>query len=214
MRFRFCGDLDAPDWLLAEIFMLSKIPTEEVKVMLKEVIQYILEGNIDLHNVTKATSGSLEGGLSDTKGAISCLHFCLVSSAKYDVEDSTLLVETQQLGLPAPSAEALTAAFANARERLRETLMKRSYQVNRLQSVEWRVDHVIASSQRREQAEPTGPRRELHMKFVVDNSTPVGASSERGAACEELAMLMTEDKFQVLQFELRKAKAQMAALNS
>lgn len=25
MKFRFCGDLDAPDWLLADIALLSKI---------------------------------------------------------------------------------------------------------------------------------------------------------------------------------------------
>lgn len=25
MKFRFCGDLDAPDWLLKEITVLSKI---------------------------------------------------------------------------------------------------------------------------------------------------------------------------------------------
>ena len=24
MRFRFCGDLDAPDWILAEVNILSK----------------------------------------------------------------------------------------------------------------------------------------------------------------------------------------------
>ncbi len=28
MRFRFCGDLDCPDWVLAEISTLSKLVSE------------------------------------------------------------------------------------------------------------------------------------------------------------------------------------------
>ena len=33
MRFRFCGELDAPDWLLAEISTISSVDTVEDELL-------------------------------------------------------------------------------------------------------------------------------------------------------------------------------------
>lgn len=72
MRFRFCGDLDCPDWVLAEINTLSKMvspPAAEVayfsqsdrcmplqsairvKVLVSQVILYCLEGELNYEKV-------------------------------------------------------------------------------------------------------------------------------------------------------------------
>jgi len=34
-RFRFCGDLDCPDWVLAEISILSKLVITEICYLLQ-----------------------------------------------------------------------------------------------------------------------------------------------------------------------------------
>ena len=39
-------------------------------------------------------------GVSDAKACIAALHFMVFNAAKFDVEDSTLTRELQQLGLP------------------------------------------------------------------------------------------------------------------
>jgi hypothetical protein len=44
-----------------------------------------------------------------------------VNSAKYDVGDSTLLLEVQQLGLPKENAEALATCFREAKDSLQVT---------------------------------------------------------------------------------------------
>ena len=33
MKFKFCGDADAPDWLLAEMFTISKLSSVRVRLL-------------------------------------------------------------------------------------------------------------------------------------------------------------------------------------
>ena len=94
-------------------------------ILLEQVVQYILTGAIDYTEVSKVahvsnstskkfspsstlqiqpfvgfpqvTDESLEGGHSDTKGAVAALNFFLVNSSKYDVGDTTLLLEVRGL---------------------------------------------------------------------------------------------------------------------
>lgn len=44
-----------------------------------------------------------------------------VNSAKYDVDDSTLLLEVQQLGLPKENADALAGCFREAKDSMQVT---------------------------------------------------------------------------------------------
>lgn len=70
MKFRFCGDLDAPDWLLKEITVLSKIVMKiylniqhfsnffffdlsfksvvRIRLLCKELISFLSGGPIDV----------------------------------------------------------------------------------------------------------------------------------------------------------------------
>jgi hypothetical protein len=45
MKFRFCGDQDCPDWLLAEMTTLSRLTSVKTKLTTAQVIQAIIKGN-------------------------------------------------------------------------------------------------------------------------------------------------------------------------
>uniref|UniRef100_A0A667YQN8 COMM domain containing 4 n=1 Tax=Myripristis murdjan TaxID=586833 RepID=A0A667YQN8_9TELE len=53
MRFRFCGDLDCPDWVLAEISTLAKISSVKMKLLCGQVLKDLglrsIWGNIIPH---------------------------------------------------------------------------------------------------------------------------------------------------------------------
>jgi len=223
MRFRFCGDLDAPDWLLAEIATLSKVTAVRMKLLLKQVVSSLLGTDMDYEKVAKLTSGdSLSGGVSDTKGAVAALRFIVTNSAKYGIDDSTLQLEIQQLGLPKENADALGRAFRESKDVLQERFFAQSLEFPAVRDVEWRVDHVLAASNG-----TSGP--EVHLKFLVDRdphltksrfgSASTAAASDANSSSSsfftssqppestlsEIAMSMSTDKFQVLFHELQQA---------
>jgi hypothetical protein len=45
MKFRFCGEQDCPDWLLAEMTTLSRLTSVKTKLTTAQVIQAIIKGN-------------------------------------------------------------------------------------------------------------------------------------------------------------------------
>jgi hypothetical protein len=51
MRFKFCGDLDVPEWVLAEIATLSKLTPVRIKLLTAQVIASCIEGKIDYSKV-------------------------------------------------------------------------------------------------------------------------------------------------------------------
>lgn len=213
MKFRFCGDLDCPDWLLAEIATLSKVTAVRMKLLLKQVVSYMLTGEIEYDKVTKLTKESL-GGDSDTKGAVSALHFVLSNSAKHDIEETTLQLEVQQLGLPKENADAVARAFRDSKDALRTRFAEQAFRVNSLRSMEWRVDQLLAASS--SVGNDTGPQ--VHLKWTVDTcphrGTGGGAEEKDGEpTAEETAVVMGAAKFRLLHRELEQARAQMAALD-
>jgi hypothetical protein len=42
MKFRFCGNADAPDWLLAEMFTVSKLSSVRVRLLAAQLIQALV----------------------------------------------------------------------------------------------------------------------------------------------------------------------------
>ncbi|KAI2575263.1 COMMD4 isoform 8 [Pan troglodytes] len=47
MRFRFCGDLDCPDWVLAEISTLAKMSSVKLRLLCSQVLKELLGQGID-----------------------------------------------------------------------------------------------------------------------------------------------------------------------
>ena len=134
MRFRFCGDLDCPDWVLAEISTLSKLTSVKIKLLCIQVIKDLLAAGMDYDKVYKLTSDAkFETG--DVKASIAVLSFILCSAAKYNVDGESLSNELQQLGLPKEHATALTKSYSDSLEKLQTQLRKQSLRLSQLDGV-------------------------------------------------------------------------------
>ncbi|KAL2790865.1 COMM domain-containing protein 4 isoform 7 [Daubentonia madagascariensis] len=99
MRFRFCGDLDCPDWVLAEISTLAKIYEKILKL---------------------TADAKFESG--DVKATVAVLSFILSSAAKHSVDGESLSSELQQLGLPKEHAASLCRCYEEKQSPLQEHL--------------------------------------------------------------------------------------------
>jgi len=175
MRFRFCGDLDCPDWVLAEIQTLSKLSSVKFKLLCNQVTTCILQDGSDL-NVEKIEKLCADAKFdwSDSKSAIACLHFVLTSGAKHVVAVDELLDEVQQLGLPKEHAAALGKVFGDNTTSIRTRLTGQSLKLNSLEKVDWRVDYVMSTNQEVEVIRP-----EVHLRLDVKDAetkrlVPVG----------------------------------------
>ena len=109
MKFRFCGQLDCPDWVLTEIPTLSKIDALRMRLLLKQ----IAADKSVITNYSKVSQHTNDlSGPNEIKGALACIHFILTMSAKYNISSDVLLAEIQQLGLPKDCSEALVSHYS------------------------------------------------------------------------------------------------------
>lgn len=60
-RFRFCGDLDCPDWVLAEISTLAKISSVKLRLLCSQVLKELLGQGIDYEKILKLTADARFG---------------------------------------------------------------------------------------------------------------------------------------------------------
>nr|XP_034969085.1 COMM domain-containing protein 4 [Zootoca vivipara] len=199
MRFRFCGDLDCPDWVLAEISTLAKISSVKLKLICAQVLKDLLGDGIDYEKVLKLTSDAkFESG--DVKATIAVLGFILSSAAKHNVDGESLSSELQQLGLPKEHATGLCRSYEEKQSPLQDSLRGCSLRLNRLDSVSWRVDYTLSSSEIQQINEPI-----VHLKLNVKDV-------DRGVL-EPVAMMLSAEKFRVLLAELKQAEAVMKTLD-
>ncbi|KAK1157970.1 COMM domain-containing protein 4-like [Acipenser oxyrinchus oxyrinchus] len=199
MRFRFCGDLDCPDWVLAEISTLAKLSSVKMKLLCVQVLKDLLGEGIDYDKVTKLTSDAkFDSG--DIKASVAVLSFILSSAAKHNVDSESLSSELQQLGLPKEHTTGLCKSYEDKQTVLQEKMRESSLRLSRLESVSWRVDYTLSSSELREVNEPT-----VLLRFQVNGPDP--------ASKEPIVASLTAEKFRVLLTELKQAQVMMNALN-
>ncbi|NXL20983.1 COMD4 protein, partial [Setophaga kirtlandii] len=204
-RFRFCGDLDCPDWVLAEISTLAKISSVKLKLICAQVLRDLLGEPIEYDKILKLTSDAklarppsrLQSG--DVKATFAVLSFNLSSAAKHSIDSESLPSELQQLGLPKEHATGLCRSYEEKQSPLQDRLRACSLRLSQLGSVRWRVDYTLSSSELQEVNEPV-----VHLTFNV-----------RDRECEKMTAVpvtLSANKFWVLLAELKQAQALMNTL--
>ncbi|XP_059473660.1 COMM domain-containing protein 4 isoform X1 [Neocloeon triangulifer] len=134
MRFRFCGDLDCPDWVLSEIITMSRLTSIKMKLLCQVVMASLLGDELDQDKAKKLTSDA-KFDQSDLQGAVAALGFILRSASRYGVDSASLDSELQQLGLPRELAAALAKTHTDNNEKLSNHLSESSLRLSTLKSV-------------------------------------------------------------------------------
>eukprot|EP00501_MAST-03F_sp_TOSAG23-6_P002030 GSMAST32.ASY1.ANO1.2118.1 assembled CDS len=146
MKFRFCGGLDCPTWLLTEVVVLSKLSASHTQVLCNQIVAHLTGKEIDFKEVQKAAKKCDITGESNIKAALAALHFIFTNAVKHDVASNVLNVELQQLGLPQKNSSIVQTIYANGRDDVSETFRENSFKLPQLKKIDWRVDYILDSS--------------------------------------------------------------------
>ncbi|XP_041794565.1 COMM domain-containing protein 4 isoform X2 [Chelmon rostratus] len=169
-----------------------------MKLLCVQVLKDLLGEGIDYDKVAKLTADAkFESG--DIKASVAVLSFILSSAAKHDVDSESLSSELQQLGLPKEHTTGLCKSYEDKHSALQDKLRETSLRLGCLNSVSWRVDYTLSSSELREVNEPV-----IQLKLQTQ-----GAES---GFTETTVVSVSGDKFRVLLAELKQAQAMMNAL--
>ncbi|KAG6547416.1 hypothetical protein Mapa_010864 [Marchantia paleacea] len=187
MKFNVCGGLDAPDWILAHMSTLSKISAVRIKVLAKHIIDRMLEGVFDYEKVLKLSKDSSLGE-SEVKACIAVLHFFVANAAKFDVDDSTLSKELQQLGLPKEHSDALCTPYLQTKDSLQAKFLEQALQIPAMQIGGWQVQ--------------VGETKNVIMRLTTTNRV-----DQKEETTQDLQLCLTAEKFHLLLHELKTAKS-------
>ncbi|KAK7874097.1 hypothetical protein R5R35_004641 [Gryllus longicercus] len=192
MRFRFCGDLDCPDWILAEINTLARMTSIKVKQLCQQVAKSLLGEEIDYEKVKKLASDS-KFEVGDVKACVAAVAFVLSSSARHGVDEEALGSELQQLGLPREHSMAICRVYRDHVASITAHLQSSTLRLSRLQHVQWRVDVASECSVPKESEVRMHPEVQLSLD-VRDTVADKSVNHRLVLSAEQLTMLISDLK--------------------
>lgn len=133
-KFKFCGDGDCPDYILAIIHSnLCGLSSIKLKSFATRAVSIIVnDTTVDENDF----SNLFDGSVNDFKSAFACIRFLLMSAVRFGVTKDVFSVELQQLGLPREHSLALGKVFDEHFGSIENYLKRKSLYVNKLQAVE------------------------------------------------------------------------------
>ncbi|XP_014233734.1 COMM domain-containing protein 4 [Trichogramma pretiosum] len=135
MRFRFLGDVDCPEWLLAQIYNLSQMTSSKMKMLSQIVIKSITDQELDEEMLAKISQDS-KIEINELKALIAAVQMIFKSSARNAVSAADLSNELQQLGLPREHSTIITKFHTDNAAQISTILTGQSLRLSRLSSVE------------------------------------------------------------------------------
>jgi len=145
MRFRFCGDLDCPDWVLSGINLLSRLSSLKLRTMCTMVMKNLLGDELDMEKLQKtAADAKLEE--AELRACVAVLSFTLESAVRHDASSAQLGQELQQLGLPREHATSAGKVLEQHSQALAERQRRQSLKLPGFERLDWDLQLVRDST--------------------------------------------------------------------
>ncbi|XP_058129666.1 COMM domain-containing protein 4 [Anopheles ziemanni] len=134
MKFRFCGDGDCPDWVLAEIHSnLAQLTPDQLNQLGEHTAKSILGAVIPEDEISKIYAIT-KGSMDAPKGGMACLRFLLTIASRYNTEIAVFGTELQQLGLPKEHTAIMCRLLGDHVQKIRTVLRDNSLSINQLET--------------------------------------------------------------------------------
>ncbi|XP_065210387.1 COMM domain-containing protein 4 isoform X2 [Planococcus citri] len=133
VRFRFCGDDEVPDWILAGVHGIHAIDIPVLKSLVQTAIDTILHPDFTIENDYKAT---LPVDLLQYKTVLASILFIVQNALANDITESTLSNELQQIGFPLEQAITLCKIYTENLSKLKSKAKQLSLRCSVPKSVE------------------------------------------------------------------------------
>lgn len=129
MRFEFCGRLDCPDWILAQLFHASRMKLDTFRIICQTVKRETLNNEtkeqLDENELftrlgiykdeNSSTLSSDQLDIDDARACLGAVNFIMSNALVYQVNEKQLANELEQLGLASEHTLVLCETFKTDR---------------------------------------------------------------------------------------------------
>lgn len=143
MKFKFCGGIDCPDWLISEITYLNKINAVKLRIISSAMCTSLSNGGKDYSKITKMLE-EINFSHEEISIIIGVLYFIFKSSVKFQVDSVILNQELQQLGLPQENADSMVKVYKSNSKAIEGYLTNDIFKEDSPSTLEWRISYIIA----------------------------------------------------------------------
>lgn len=115
-KFEFCGKLDCPDWILAQLFNSSQLDLARFELICESVQDTIrASGKFNEGLFNKLELDEEEFDIDDARACFGSIHYIMSNACLYQVSSEALSVELEQLGLPSEHCQLLAKSLSELR---------------------------------------------------------------------------------------------------
>ena len=136
MKFKFCRDLDCPDWIISGIHLLSKFTLIKVRLLAKHILQVHL-AELDAIDTPKLLSSNPKFDEKEIRVAAATIEWLISKAAGSFVAADVLREEFQQLGMPPEHANAIGKLYDENETVLKKLAQERTFRFGRLSCCDW-----------------------------------------------------------------------------
>ena len=200
MKFKFCGDLDCPDWLLAEISNLSKISSVKLKLICNQAVKLLTnDDTFDSEKVEKHLSDSKLNSEDDIKGILAAILFLLKGAIANQVQNEEFVSEMQQLGLPKEHSVVLGKAQQSSVDPILKSLRENSLRMNKVVKCDAKPNFYLVE---------TSESNEWGNKAIQCDSVLVEISTSNctNSKDEKVSFNVEKERLNLLIYELKLAQ--------
>ena len=110
MRFEFCGNIDCPEWVIAEIPLVNRMSAVKLKLILAQLTKKVNGLSYDLDKLLKLCKDQ-KLDIEESRCLLAILEFVIAQAAKHDVSDTVLGKDLMQMGVAIENSNGITKVF-------------------------------------------------------------------------------------------------------